>query len=79
MVSKAIFNTDGADLITFLAEQAMYSSKGEARKALQGNAVSINKEKVSGIDFTIHSELLLNNKYLLIQKGKKDYYLAIFE
>jgi tyrosyl-tRNA synthetase len=79
MVSKAIFNTDGADLVTFLAEQAMYSSKGEARKALQGNAVSINKEKVSGIDFTIHSELLLNNKYLLIQKGKKDYYLAIFE
>lgn len=79
MVSKAIFNTDGADLITFLAEQGMYSSKGEARKALQGNAVSINKEKVSGIDFTIHSELLLNNKYLLIQKGKKDYYLAIFE
>jgi tyrosyl-tRNA synthetase len=79
MVSKAIFNTDGADLIAFLAEQGMYSSKGEARKALQGNAVSINKEKVSGIDFTIHSELLLNNKYLLIQKGKKDYYLAIFE
>lgn len=79
MVSKAIFNTDRADLITFLAEQAMYSSKGEARKALQGNAVSINKEKVSSIDFTIHSELLLNNKYLLIQKGKKDYYLAIFE
>jgi tyrosyl-tRNA synthetase len=79
MVSKAIFNTDRADLIAFLAEQGMYSSKGEARKALQGNAVSINKEKVSGIDFTIHSELLLNNKYLLIQKGKKDYYLAIFE
>jgi tyrosyl-tRNA synthetase len=79
MVSKAIFNTDGADLITFLAEHAIYSSKGEARKALQGNAVSINKEKVSGIDFIIHSELLLNNKYLLIQKGKKDYYLAIFE
>jgi tyrosyl-tRNA synthetase len=79
MASKEIFNSDAADLITFLAEQEIYSSKGEARKALQGNAVSINKEKVSGIDFTIHSELLLNNKYLLIQKGKKDYYLAIFE
>ena len=78
-VSKEIFNTDAADLISFLAEQNIYSSKGEARKALQGNAVSINKEKVSTIDFKIDAQHLLNNKYLLIQKGKKDYYLAIFE
>jgi len=62
-----------------LAEQNIYSSKGEARKALQGNAVSINKEKVSSIDFKIDAQHLLNQKYLLIQKGKKDYYLAIFE
>lgn len=78
-VSFSLLETEGADLVTFLAEQSIYSSKGEARKALQGNAVSINKEKVSAIDFKIETQHLLNNKYVLIQKGKKDYYLAIFE
>lgn len=78
-VSLSLLETEGADLITFLAEQNIYSSKGEARKALQGNAVSINKEKVSAVDFKVETQHLLNNKYILIQKGKKDYYLAIFE
>lgn len=68
----------GAGLIDFLAEYGIYASKGEARKAIQGNAVSINKEKVSGVEARIDTSLLLNGKYLLLQKGKSNYTLAIF-
>jgi tyrosyl-tRNA synthetase len=75
----SLLQNEGADLISFLAESAIYTSKGEARKALQGNAVSINKEKVSSVEYKIQTQHLLNEKYLLIQKGKSNYTLAIFE
>lgn len=78
-VSKSLLSDEGADLITFLAEQNIYTSKGEARKALQGNAVSINKEKVPTVEFKLQNAHLLNEKYVLIQKGKSNYTLAIFE
>jgi tyrosyl-tRNA synthetase len=68
----------GLDLITFLADRSVFPSKGEARKMLQNGGVSINKEKVTTHDFQLKEEHLLNGKYLLIQKGKKDYWLAIF-
>ncbi len=76
---KSILENEGADLITFLAENNIYSSKGEARKALQGNALSINKQKVSTLDYKLTNENLLNEKYILLQKGKSNYTLAIFE
>jgi tyrosyl-tRNA synthetase len=79
LVPKAILDGEGADLISFLAENNIYSSRGEARKALQGNAVSINKEKVANPEYKIQIQHLLNDKYVLIQKGKSNYYLAIFE
>ena len=78
-VAKTILEQEGVDLISFLAEQQIYTSKGEARKALQGNAVSINKQKVNSIEFKLQQQHLLNNKYVLIQKGKSNYTLAIFE
>lgn len=68
----------GLDLVTFLADRSVFPSKGEARKMLQNGGVSINKEKVTAPDFQLKEEHLLNDKYLLIQKGKKDYWLAIF-
>jgi len=70
--------TDGADLISFLAESGVFPSKGEAKKMLQNGGVSINKEKVTALDFKLKEDHLLNGKYTLIQKGKKDYTLAIF-
>lgn len=76
-ISKSMLD-NGLDLITFLAEQNIYPSKGEAKKALQGNAVSINKEKVPGLDFKLLPTHLLSEKYMLIQKGKSNYTLAIF-
>ncbi len=69
---------DGLDLLTFLAESGVFPSKGEARKMVQNGGVSINKEKVPGIDHKLTSEHLLNGRYMLVQKGKNNYTLAIF-
>ncbi len=68
---------ENSDLITLLADTKIFSSKGEAKKMLAGGGVSINKEKVSPADEKINESQLLNGKYLLIQKGKKNYYLLI--
>lgn len=56
---------------------AIFPSKGEMRKLVQGGGVSINKEKLAAFDQPITTDRLLNDKYLLIQKGKKNYYLII--
>jgi tyrosyl-tRNA synthetase len=50
-------------------------SKGEFRRLIQGGGVSLNKGKVENAEMGITSEHLLNGKYLLLQKGKKNYYL----
>ena len=47
------------------------------RKLVQGGGVSVNKEKLAAFDQVINSENLLNDKYILVQKGKKNYYLII--
>jgi tyrosyl-tRNA synthetase len=70
--------TEGIDLITFLADRGVFSSKGEARKMVQNGGVSINKQKVTSVDFVVTKEHLLNDHYMLIQKGKSNYTLAIF-
>jgi tyrosyl-tRNA synthetase len=67
----------GKDIVTFLAETAIFPSKTEARKMVQGGGVSINKLKVEGIEKSIDTSLLLRDKYLLVQKGKRNYYLVI--
>ncbi len=66
----------GIDVVSFLAETAIFPSKGEARKTVQGGGVSINRKKVETIDAKIEPSLLLHDKYLLVQKGKKNYYLV---
>ena len=63
------------DLLTEKA--AVFPSKGEMRKTTQGGGVSINKEKLSEFDALITTDHLLNEKYLLVQKGKKNYFLII--
>lgn len=72
----ARLRADGLDIVGFLAETNIFPSKGEARKMVQSGGVSINKEKVSGIDFTITETVLINGKYILVQKGKKNYFLV---
>jgi len=76
--SKASLS-DGLDILTFLAESGVFASKGEAKKMLQNGGFSINKEKVTAIDTSLKEDLLLNGRYMLLQKGKSNYSLAIFE
>ncbi|HJS54932.1 MAG TPA: tyrosine--tRNA ligase [Chitinophagaceae bacterium] len=66
----------GIDIISFLAETKIFPSKGEARKTTQGGGVSINRKKVDNIQLAVDNSLLLHDKYILIQKGKKNYYLV---
>lgn len=67
----------GVGVIDFLSEKTkVFPSKGEARKMIQGGGISINKEKVTDHDSKVNSSFLINHKYILIQKGKKNYYLC---
>lgn len=77
-VERALFDTE-VDPVGLTGEKAaVFASKGEARKSIQGNGVSINKEKIS-LERKITSADLLHGKYLLVQKGKKNYYLIVAE
>lgn len=67
----------GINLVDLLAEKtAVFASKGEARRMLKDGGILVNKQKMID-DITIANSALLNNKYLLVQKGKKNYYLLV--
>lgn len=64
------------DVLELLAvDTGVFVSKGEARRMVSGGGVSINKQKLSGPEQRISQNDFINNKYLLVQKGKKNYYL----
>jgi len=66
------------NVVDFLAEKTqVLPSKSEARKLIQGGGISINKTKIESADLIINSSFLINNKYILIQKGKKTYFLCV--
>ena len=70
----------GIKVVDLLAEKAMvFPSKGELRRNIQGNGLSINKDKVTDAELIVNSGFLIGNKYILIQKGKKNYFLLIAE
>ncbi len=66
----------GLDVVSFLAETGCFSSKGEARKMIQNGGVSINRQKVDDISFQVTGSNLLYDRYILIQKGRKTYFLV---
>lgn len=71
-ISKEELNTD---IFTLLVEKtSVFNSKGEARRMISSNAVSFNKEKISS-DFNSSDISLINEQYLLVQKGKKNYFV----
>ncbi|MEX1241777.1 MAG: tyrosine--tRNA ligase [Cyclobacteriaceae bacterium] len=79
-ISKQAFEscTNVVDLLSVVAQNLIFPSKGEARKMLQAGGVSINKQKI--VDANAKPDFqLLQNKYLLAQKGKKNYYLMLIE
>jgi tyrosyl-tRNA synthetase len=63
------------DLLSFVAEHNIFSSKGEAKKMLQNGGLSINRKKIENVQAILTTDLLLHNKYIIIQKGKKNHYL----
>ena len=66
----------GIPIVDLMAEKtSMMSSKGEARRALKGNAISINKEKVQDQELVVTPEYLIDGKFILLQSGKKNYFL----
>ena len=67
------------DIIEMLAVKTdIFPSKGECRKMIQAGGLSINKEKVSDVGLQLGTEHLLDGKYILVQKGKKNYYILKF-
>lgn len=79
-INKDEFNTieNVTELLSVSTNSEIFPSKGEARKMISGGGVSINKAKLEGPDQKVDFELL-QNKYLLVQKGKKNYYLLIIK
>ena len=68
----------GINVIDLLAEKSeIFPSKGEARRTIAGGGVSINKVKLESADLQINARQLIGGKYLLVQKGKKNYFLII--
>lgn len=70
--------TDSLSVIDLLAQHTqVVSSKGEARRLLQSNAIALNKVKISA-DFVVDQSVLINGKYIIVQTGKKNYHLIVF-
>lgn len=70
----------GIDAASLLAEKtAVFPSKGETKKLIQGGGVSVNKEKLADANQIFSSEKLINEKFIVVQKGKKNYFLLIAE
>ena len=77
-VSKASL-ANGYDLIDLLVETNIFPSKGEAKKMFVAGGLGLNKTKIAPEKTTLYTDDLLQGKYLLLQKGKKNYYLVIAE
>jgi len=70
----------GVQVINLLTEEAqVFPSKGELRRLVSGGGLSINKEKISDLEQIVNQSFLLNERYILVQKGKKNYFLLVVE
>lgn len=77
-ISRSVL-TEGTDAATLLAEHsAVFASKGEAKKLIQGGGVAVNKEKLKEPSDQLTLSDLLLDQYIIVQKGKKNYFLLIF-
>ncbi|HEY9124650.1 MAG TPA: tyrosine--tRNA ligase, partial [Bacteroidales bacterium] len=76
-ITREVLKSNIGILDLMASSTAVFTSKGEAKRLIEGGGLSINKTKVNSINDTINEGTLLNNKYLLVQKGKKNYNLII--
>ena len=74
VVSKDLIE-QGIDIVSLLADTGIFPSKSEARKMVQGGGVSVNRQKIADINHIIDKAALIAENYILVQKGKKNYYL----
>ncbi len=72
--------SSGINVLDLLAEDtSVFPSKGELRRTIKGNGLSINKEKIGDPELAVNNDYLIGSKYILVQKGKKNYFLLIAE
>jgi tyrosyl-tRNA synthetase len=72
----AAFLQSGVDVLTFITDTKVFDSKGAARKMILNGGVSMNREKITDAQMTINREHLLHERFILVQVGKKNYYLV---
>lgn len=71
---------NGLNIVDLLAEQTeILNSKGDVRRAIKGNAISVNKDKISSHEVDINHDALLHGKYIMIENGKKNKFMVIAE
>ena len=73
-VQKTVFE-NGIDITSLFTDIGIFPSKGEAKKMIMSGGVSINRNKIEDPRLVPDKSMLLHNKFLLVQKGKKNYYL----
>ena len=66
------------NIVDVLTESSVFSSKREARELISSNAVSINNVKINDLDYVIKKDIAIDNKLILIRKGKKNYFIGLF-
>ena len=76
-VNRDVLGQPAVEIFTQAAP--VFASKGEMRKLMQGGGVSLNKEKLAAFDRPVTEDDLIDGKYLLVQRGKKNYYLLILK
>jgi len=76
-IERTVLDTSCKAVDLFVDSVSIFASKGEMRKLTKAGGISLNKEKLTDFDKEITTADLLNNKYLLVQKGKKNYFLII--
>ncbi len=76
-IDKSLLKEGIKAVDVFVDNAQIFPSKGEMRKLTKGGGISLNKEKLEDCDYLVTENDLLNNKYLLVQRGKKNYFLVI--
>lgn len=66
------------NIVDFLVNTGICSSKREAREFVNNNSISINGEKINDLDFIINKDIAIDNKYVVVRRGKKKYFIACF-
>ncbi len=76
-LDKIIIESD-MNIVDFLVNTSICSSKRESREFVNNNSISINGEKINDLDFIINKDIAIDNKYVVVRRGKKKYFIACF-